>query len=229
MKKRAMLLCLAMALFIGFVASGGNPAASHADAAAVATAGVGDGERKLADALRASLESELAGLQSAASQATPSGGAANPVIAVETSKGDFEIELYQQDAPRSVAHILALVERGFYDGMRVHRVEPAFVVQFGDPYSRDLEQRSRWGRGGSGRAIGAVEISPKYTHEVGAVGLAYAAHPSTADSQLYIILADTERSRKLDGEYAVIGTVITGMDVVQTIEMLDVIERVSLR
>jgi peptidyl-prolyl cis-trans isomerase B (cyclophilin B) len=113
--------------------------------------------------------------------------------------------------------------------MRVHRVEPEFVVQFGDPYSRDLDRKSMWGRGGSGRVIGAAEISPKYTHEVGAVGLAYAAHPSQADSQLYIILADTERSRKLDGEYAVIGKVRTGMEVVQTIELLDIVERVTVR
>lgn len=167
----------------------------------------------------------------AAQSAAPveSDDGARPVVVVQTSKGAIEFELYPEDAPRSVEHILALVKRGFYDGMRVHRVEPAFVVQFGDPYSRDLERKSQWGRGGSGRVIGAAEISPKRTHQVGAVGLAYANHPSMADSQLYIILADTERSRKLDGEYAVIGQVTSGMDVVQEIELLDTIEKVTLR
>lgn len=168
-----------------------------------------------------------AAAQSAA--AVQSGDGARPVVVVQTSKGAFEFELYPEDAPRSVEHIVALVKRGFYDGMRVHRVEADFVVQFGDPYSRDLQRKSQWGRGGSGRAIGVAEISPKHTHRVGAVGLAYANHPSTADSQLYIILADTERSRKLNGEYAIVGQVTSGMEVVQRIEVLDTIEKVTLK
>jgi peptidyl-prolyl cis-trans isomerase B (cyclophilin B) len=154
---------------------------------------------------------------------------ARPVVVVETSRGRFEFELYPEDAPRSVEHILTLVRRGFYDGHRVHRVEPEFVVQFGDPYSKDLDRKNLWGRGGSGKPIGVAEISPKHTHKVGAVALAYAGHPMLADSQIYIILADTERSRRLDGEYAVIGQITQGMDVVQQIRQLDVIEKVTIK
>jgi hypothetical protein len=61
---------------------------------------------------------------------------AAPVIVVETSRGTFEVETYPDDAPRTVAHIVALVERGFYDGQRIHRAVPAFVVQWGDPRTR---------------------------------------------------------------------------------------------
>jgi peptidyl-prolyl cis-trans isomerase B (cyclophilin B) len=153
-------------------------------------------------------------------------GATGPVVVVETSRGRFEFELYADDAPRSVQHILTLVERGFYEGHRVHRVEPEFVVQFGDPYSKDLARERLWGRGGSGKPIGVAEISPKHTHKVGTVALAFAGHPMLADSQIYIILADTERSRRLDGNYTIIGHVTAGMDVVQQIQRLDVIEKV---
>jgi cyclophilin family peptidyl-prolyl cis-trans isomerase len=218
-KSRVILACVAVGLFLAIVAIGGNRTASGTGETPVATTGVAGGESD-----RAARQSAAAGGDAAEAPAGP-----NPVVVVETSKGRFEFELYQQDAPRSVAHILALVKRGFYDGMRVHRVEAEFVVQFGDPSSRDLDRKSQWGRGGSGRAIGAVEISPQHTHDVGAVGLAYAAHPSLADSQLYVILADTERSRKLDGEFAVIGQVIAGMDVVQKIEMLDTVNTVTVR
>jgi peptidyl-prolyl cis-trans isomerase B (cyclophilin B) len=167
--------------------------------------------------------------QSGGGAAADGGAGSKPVVVVETSRGRFAFELYQEDAPRSVQHILTLVDRGFYEGHRVHRVEPDFVVQFGDPYSKDLERERQWGRGGSGKPIGVAEISPKHTHQVGTVALAFAGHPMLADSQIYIILADTDRSRRLDGNYTIIGHVIEGMDVVQKIQRLDVIERVYQR
>ena len=201
MKRRAILVGMAVGLFAAIVWTGGPEFTS------------------------------LLAQQGAAGAAVPDDGgtSARPVVVVQTSRGRFEFELYEEDAPRSVAHILALVKRGFYDGHRVHRVEPEFVVQFGDPYSKDLERKNMWGRGGSGKPIGVAEISPKHTHKVGSVALAYAGHPMLADSQIYIILADTDRSRRLDGEYAVIGHVISGMDVVQKTQPLDVIEKVTLK
>ena len=68
-----------------------------------------------------------------------------PVIVVETTKGAFEFETYPNDAPKTVAHIVDLVKRGFYDGQRVHRAIPGFVIQWGDPQSRDAAQTSRLG------------------------------------------------------------------------------------
>ena len=115
----------------------------------------------------------LAGLGSVPTSAGQSRGAASalPVIVFETSKGSFEVEMYPNEAPKSVEHILTLVRRNFYNGLRVHRFEPGFVVQFGDPQSRDVSKKADWGGGGSGREIGAAEISPKRPHKLGAMAL----------------------------------------------------------
>jgi cyclophilin family peptidyl-prolyl cis-trans isomerase len=118
------------------------------------------------------------------------GGAkgALPVVVFDTAKGSFEVEFYPTEAPKSVEHILALVRRNFYNGLRVHRFVEGFVVQFGDPQTRDMTKKANWGSGGSGRTIGAAEISPKRPHKLGAVALAYASRggPTSADSQLYV-------------------------------------------
>jgi len=148
-----------------------------------------------------------------------------PRLAFETAAGTFTIAMFPREAPRSVAHVVALVKRGFYDGQRVHRALPGFVVQFGDPRSRDLTQRSRWGRGpaaGSGEAIGVPEISPRLKHGIGAVGLSHMGEPAKADSQLYITL---DRRSDLDGRYAVIGQVVDGLDVLGRLQVGDVIGR----
>ena len=102
---------------------------------------------------------------------------AAPVIVVDTTKGTFEVETYPDEAPKTVAHIVDLVKRGFYDGQRVHRALPGFVVQWGDPRSRDLGSEPDWGRGAaasSGKPIGVAEISKKRLHTKGAVGVAHA-------------------------------------------------------
>ncbi len=162
-----------------------------------------------------------------AAAAQPSGPAPEgPVLVMETAKGVVEIELYEKDAPKTVAHILALVKRRFYNGQRIHRVEQNFVVQFGDPQSRDMTKRDRWGREGSGQPIGVAEISKKRSHRRGAVGMAHAGDPAQADSQMYIMLSDRPA---LDGKYAVIGRVIAGMDVVAKFEVGDVIKRISVK
>lgn len=161
------------------------------------------------------------------------GGAtgALPVVVFETSKGVFEVELYPVEAPKSVEHILALVRRNFYNGLRVHRVVEGFVMQFGDPQTRDMTKKANWGSGGSGRTIGVAEISPKRPHKLGAVALAYASRggPTSADSQLYVCLNGPARYSAIEGDYAVIGQVISGMDVVQQLRELDIIKRASVK
>lgn len=154
---------------------------------------------------------------------------AGPVIVVETVKGTFEFETYPDDAPKSVEQILRLVKRNFYNGLRVHRVEPNFVVQFGDPKTRDMTKRDSWGQtagGGSGKPVGVAEISKKHLHVKGAVGMAHAGDPAQGDSQIYVMLATKPA---LDGKYAVIGQVISGMDVVQKLQVTDVIKKISVK
>ena len=152
-----------------------------------------------------------------------------PVIVVETSKGSFSFETYPNEAPLTVAHVIARVESRFYDGQRIHRALPGFVVQFGDPQSRDVTKRNLWGRGAaasSGHPIGTAEITGKRTHTKGAVGMAHMGDPTNADSQIYITLADRP---DLDGRYAVFGHVISGEDVPAELQVGDVITRMYIK
>jgi peptidyl-prolyl cis-trans isomerase B (cyclophilin B) len=158
-----------------------------------------------------------------------SGQTPAPVIVVETTKGTFTIETFPKEAPLTVAHIVDLVKRGFYDGQRVHRAIPGFVVQFGDPQTRDLSKRALWGRGAaaaSGTPIGASEISKKRLHVEGAVGVSHMGDPKKADSQIYITL---RKRPDLDGQYAVFGHVVEGGDVPEVLEVGDLIVRVSVK
>jgi peptidyl-prolyl cis-trans isomerase B (cyclophilin B) len=160
----------------------------------------------------------------AAAQRSPGAG---PIIVFETAaKGTFEMETYPNEAPKTVAHILALVKRNFYNGQRVHRMVPGFVVQWGDPLSRDYTRRERWGTGGSGTAIGVSEVNPKRTHRLGAVAAAHPGDPRLADSQIYVTLAPTPR---LDRDFTVFAQVISGMDVVRKLEVGDVIRRATVK
>jgi peptidyl-prolyl cis-trans isomerase B (cyclophilin B) len=154
---------------------------------------------------------------------------AGPIIVMETAKGTIEFELYPEDAPRTVAHILALVRRNFYNGLRFHRVVPGFVVQIGDPQTRDMTKRDTWGQGaqaGSGKPIGVAEFSKKRTHVRGAVAMAHAGDPAKADSQFYITLAPQAR---LDGKYTVFGQVISGADVLPKIQEADVLRKMYVK
>jgi cyclophilin family peptidyl-prolyl cis-trans isomerase len=152
-----------------------------------------------------------------------------PVVVVDTSRGSFSFEVFPGDAPATVAHILELVRGHFYDGQRVHRALQGFVVQFGDPQSRDPSKRDAWGRGeaaASGHPIGVAEITRKRTHKRGAVGIAHMGNPARGDSQIYITLAPRP---DLDGRYAVFGQVIAGEDVLAQLQVGDEIRRVYVR
>jgi cyclophilin family peptidyl-prolyl cis-trans isomerase len=152
---------------------------------------------------------------------------AGPVLVVETVKGTFEIETYPNEAPKTVEHLLSLVKNRFYNGLRVHRMEPNFVVQFGDPQTRDMTKRADWGTRDSGDPIGALEVSKKRTHVTGAVAMAHReGDPKGSDSQMYIVLSPRP---ELNGKYTVFGQVISGMDVVQKLRIPDVIRRVTVR
>ena len=152
-----------------------------------------------------------------------------PVIVVETLAGEFVFETYPDEAPVTVAHVVALAKAGFYNGQRFHRAVPGFVVQWGDPQSRDPSQEASWGRGagaGSGTPIGAAEISKKRTHTKGAVGVAHPGNPALADSQIYVTLSNRE---DLNGQYTVFGHVLSGGDVLDGIQKGDVVRRMYVR
>ena len=164
--------------------------------------------------------------QAAAQQPAQKSAGAGPVLLVDTVKGAFEIETYPADAPKTVEHIVALAKRNFYNGQRVHRVVRGFVVQFGDPQSRDMTKRDRWGTQGSGRPIGVAEISARRRHRLGAVAIAHPGDPRQGDSQMYVTLG---LRPELDGQFTVFGQVISGLDVVQKLAVNDIIRRVTVK
>ena len=155
-----------------------------------------------------------------AQQTSPGAGA---VIVLDTVKGIIEIETYPEEAPKTVAQITALVTKGFYNGLRFHRAEPDFLIQVGDPQSQNVMMREWWGRAGSGKPIGAAEITKKRRHVRGAVAMAYpGTDPRTADSQFYILL---KAHPELDARYTVFGKVIKGMEVADTIQVSDILRK----
>jgi cyclophilin family peptidyl-prolyl cis-trans isomerase len=148
-----------------------------------------------------------------------------PIVVVTLAKGgQFELELWPADAPNHVKNFLELARKGFYDGQRVHRVEPGFVVQFGDPQSKTLPlDHPAMGTGGPGYTIKA-EFN-KRPFERGVLGMARAGDPNSAGSQVYIMLGSAPR---LNGNYTAFGRVVRGMDVVDGIKVGDRITSVRL-
>ena len=163
-------------------------------------------------------------LHAAAQQKSPGAG---PILVLETAKGTIEIETYPEEAPKTVARIVQLVKKNFYNGQRFHRDEPGFLVQIGDPVSRDVSRDSWWGRQGSGTAIGVAEITKKRKHVAGAVSMAHlGTDPATADSQFFIL---RRAAPDLDGHYTVFGHVLSGMEVVGKLKRGDVLKRAYLK
>jgi cyclophilin family peptidyl-prolyl cis-trans isomerase len=151
---------------------------------------------------------------------------AGPIVVLETARGTIEFETYPEEAPKTVARIVDLVKKNFYTGLRFHRVEPSFVIQVGDPASRDMSRMAEWGRRGSGTPIGVAEMTKKRKHVLGAVAMAHVGDPKLADSQFYIL---KRNAPELDGKYTVFGKVLTGMDVVGKIQKGDVLKRAYLK
>ena len=150
---------------------------------------------------------------------------ADPILVLETVKGTIEIRLFAKDAPKSVAHMVALAKRSFYRGQRFHRVTPV-LAQMGDPQSRDMSKEAYWGNGNSGSPIGVFERATNRNHSRGAVGLAHSGNPAGADSQFYIM---KQANSSLDGKHAVVGQVVAGMAVVDKIAVKDMIKNTTLK
>jgi cyclophilin family peptidyl-prolyl cis-trans isomerase len=160
----------------------------------------------------------------AAQEKSPGAG---PVLVLETVKGTIEIETYPEEAPKTVARIVELVKKNFYNGLRFHRAEPNFLVQVGDPVTRDMSRQAWWGRQGSGKPIGLAEVTKKRRHVVGAVSMAYpGTDRALADSQFFIL---RRAAPEYDGKYTVFGKVLKGQDVVAKIQRSDILKRVYLK
>lgn len=174
--------------------------------------------------LIAAIAATVAASPAAEQQTAP---AAGPVIVLETAKGTIEFETYPEEAPKTVARIIELVKRGFYNGQRFHRTVPNLLVQIGDPTTRDMSRQEWWGRAGSGKTLGVAEVSKKRRHLRGAVAMAHPGNdPKGADSQFYIVL---RAAPEWDGKYTVFGRVTKGMDVVARIQRADVLKKASVK
>lgn len=144
---------------------------------------------------------------------------------VKTTKGDYVIELYGDVAPQTVSNFIFLAKEDFYDNNMIHRYEPGFVVQMGDPLGDDPRAR---GSGGPGYTV-PNEIS-NLKHVDGIVATARTGdqvNPTKASSgsQFYIVIG---RADFLDNEYTIFGKVIEGMDVVKTLRVGDRINDVTI-
>ena len=140
----------------------------------------------------------------------------NAAAVIEMAKGGrIVLEFYPQDAPNTVDNFMKLTQKGFYDGLKFHRVIPGFVAQGGDPLGN--------GTGGPGYSIKAEFNSQK--HLLGTLAMARSQDPNSAGSQFYICLAPQPG---LDGQYTVFGQVIEGMDIVQGIQKGDVMKKVTI-
>ena len=129
--------------------------------------------------------------------------------------GEFRIDFYAEDAPKTVENFVTLAKKGFYDGLTFHRVQPGVLVHGGDPRGD--------GSGGPGYTIKA-EFN-KQKHVRGAVAMARLVSPDSAGSQFYIMLAGAS---ELDGQYAVFGKVTSGMEVVDRIALGDKMKTVKI-
>jgi peptidyl-prolyl cis-trans isomerase B (cyclophilin B) len=146
---------------------------------------------------------------------------------IETTRGTLRAELYEKDAPKTVENFETLANKGFYDGIKFHRVIPQFVVQAGDPYSRDLPAGDRRiGTGGPGYMIKCETAGNPRKHEIGALSMAHAGK-DTGGSQFFIVL-DEGNTRHLNGVHTVFGKVTEGLDVLPTIKQNDVMTKVRV-
>ena len=130
---------------------------------------------------------------------------------IETKFGNIELNFFPDVAPEHVNNFIELAKKGFYDGTTFHRVIPGFMIQGGDPNSKDAD-KAKHGMGGPGHTIKA-EFNEK-PHKRGALSMARSAHPDSAGSQFFICVAD---ANFLDRQYSVFGEVVSGLEAVDAI------------
>ena len=147
-----------------------------------------------------------------------------PEFDIITSKGTMRVKLYSK-TPKHRDNFIKLVKENYYDSVRFHRVIEGFMIQTGDPYSRDTAKIDLWGQGGPGYTVPA-EFVNEYWHKKGALAAARRgdmANPTKASSgsQFYIV-HDENACLHLDGQYTIFGEVVDGLDVIDKIATVDV-------
>ncbi|MGH7647654.1 MAG: peptidylprolyl isomerase [Gemmatimonadaceae bacterium] len=146
---------------------------------------------------------------------------------IETNRGTIVAELYDKEAPGTVANFEKLANSKFYDGVKFHRVVPDFVVQGGDPLSRDLPAGDRRiGTGGPGWHIKCETKGNPHTHQVGALSMAHAGK-DTGGSQFFMVLSE-QSTKHLNGVHTVFGKITRGLDVMQQIQANDTMTSVRV-
>lgn len=139
---------------------------------------------------------------------------------MKTSLGDIEVAFFRDKAPKSVENFTKLASSGFYDGTKFHRVIKDFMIQGGDPLSKDDSQMGRWGTGGPGYQFTDEINSEKIVR--GVLAMANAG-PNTNGSQFFLVTA--QAAPWLDGKHTVFGKVVKGMDAVDRISAVQTGER----
>ena len=158
------------------------------------------------------------------------------IAVIKTSKGDIRVQLAGDDAPIHVGNFVELARKGFYDNLKFHRYVPGFVIQGGDPNTRDMtgEQVAAGlpgpdgmpGTGGPGYCIkGEFNTNPRNSHDDGALAMARSMNPDSAGSQFYFCLG---AQHNLDSGYTVFGQTLEGKDVIAALRAGDEIVHIDI-
>jgi peptidyl-prolyl cis-trans isomerase B (cyclophilin B) len=154
-----------------------------------------------------------AGIISAQESSGSAGGKpADEVALIKTTKGDMVVKFWPEKAPKTVENFKKLASQKFYDGTAFHRIIDGFMIQGGDPNTKDPANEDAFGTGGPGYKIDAEFNDRK--HVFGVISMARSAHPDSAGSQFFLMLGDAPF---LDGKYTGFGQIIKGEDVLKTI------------
>jgi peptidyl-prolyl cis-trans isomerase B (cyclophilin B) len=136
----------------------------------------------------------------------------NEVAVIKTNEGEMVVQFWTDAAPNTIENFKKLARQGFYDGTIFHRIVKGFMIQGGDPNSKDRAKESTYGQGGPGYEIKA-EFND-HSHDRGVISMARGPDPDSAGSQFFICLAPV---RRLDGQYTTFGKLIKGVDVLEKI------------
>jgi peptidyl-prolyl cis-trans isomerase B (cyclophilin B) len=136
----------------------------------------------------------------------------NEIAVIKTTEGDMVVEFWPDVAPKTVENFKTLARKGFYDGTCFHRVIKGFMIQGGDPNTKDLAKESSWGTGGPGHTVKA-EFND-HPHVRGVLSMARSNHPDSAGSQFFICHGN---ANFLDRQYTAFGKLIKGDEVLEKI------------
>ena len=136
--------------------------------------------------------------------------AAKEVAVIKTAAGEMVVEFWPEVAPATVANFIKLAKNGFYDGTAFHRIIKGFMIQGGDPLSKDPSKEMMWGTGSADEKLKAEFNERK--HDLGVISMARAASPDSASCQFFLCL---EGAQALNGKYTCFGKLIKGEDVLK--------------